>query len=84
MAAQEINNDTPNMLNLLLIILLKGYVTGTSIVIVYVLSKTRTLVVWIKYSIFINSQGSERYGTTIDLLITSDLYMFTQKPKFQK
>ena len=37
-------------------------VTGSSIVIVYVLSKTRTLVVWIKYSIFINSQGSERYN----------------------
>ena len=37
-------------------------VTGSSIVIVYVLSKTRTLVVWIKCSIFINSQGSERYN----------------------
>ena len=37
-------------------------VTGSSIVIFYVLSKTRTLVVWIKYSIFITSQGSERYN----------------------
>ena len=57
-------------------------VTGSSIVIVYVLSKTRTLVVGLNTPFSLTRKAVK--GTTIDLLITSDFCMLTQKPKFQK
>ena len=56
-------------------------VTGSSIDIVYVLSKTRYTLLFDLNTLFLLTRNAVK---DIDLLITSDLLMLTQKPKFQK